>query len=104
MAAGKGFFLERLMRVVRTVWFVVVMMTSLLVLCLPVLVGVCDVVVMWGLLTRFSCVSCVGLMESFRRYEFRRSLVDVPLVSLVRSLIITCMCSNFVIRFVCTCW
>ncbi|PWA73184.1 alpha/beta-Hydrolases superfamily protein [Artemisia annua] len=91
MAAGKGFFLERLMRVVRTVWFIMVMMTSLLVLCLPVLVGVCDVVVMWGLLTRFSCVSCVGVMESFRRYEFRRSLVDVPLVSVVRSLIITCV-------------
>ncbi|GJW58547.1 alpha/beta hydrolases superfamily protein [Tanacetum coccineum] len=69
----------------------VVMVTSLLVLCLPVLVGVCDVVVMWGLLTRFSCLSCVGVMESFRRYEFRRSLIDVPLVSVVRSLIITCV-------------
>ncbi|KAI7757885.1 hypothetical protein M8C21_029198 [Ambrosia artemisiifolia] len=80
---------ERLCRVVRTVYVLVVMVTSLLVLSLPVLVAIGDVLVNCVLVSRFTCVGCYGFKEHLSRYEFRRSLTDVPVVSVIRSLIIT---------------
>ncbi|KAI7756872.1 hypothetical protein M8C21_000305 [Ambrosia artemisiifolia] len=82
---------ERLCRVVRTVYVLVVMVTSLLVLSLPVLVAIGDVLVNCVLVSRFTCVGCYGFKEHLSRYEFRRSLTDVPVVSVIRSLIITCV-------------
>ncbi|GAB2228149.1 hypothetical protein Droror1_Dr00009979 [Drosera rotundifolia] len=90
---GKGglgyWWWERLKRCVRTVFFVAAMLASLLVECLPVLVAVGDVVVPCVLISSFTCVRCYGVREQIGIYEFRRSLVDIPLVSVVRSIIIT---------------
>ncbi|KAL5575641.1 hypothetical protein UlMin_017340 [Ulmus minor] len=92
MAKG-GFFLEKLRRCVRTVFFMVAMLVSLLVSSLPVLVAIGDVLVPCVLISSFTCVRCYGFKEHLRRYAFKSSLTDIPLVSVIRSLIITCVYS-----------
>lgn len=82
---------ERMMRAFRTIFFMVAMFASLLVQCLPVLVAIGDVVVSFVLVSSFTCISCYGFREHIRRYAFRRSFIDIPLVSVLRSLIITCV-------------
>lgn len=91
MAAGKG-ALEKVRRFVRTVYFMLVMVASLLVLSAPLLVAMVDVLVPWVLISSFTCVSCYSFKEHLQKYSFKTSLTDIPLVSIVRSLIITCMC------------
>ncbi|MFS7974344.1 hypothetical protein Hanom_Chr09g00867541 [Helianthus anomalus] len=54
MAAGRV-LLEKLWRIVRTVYVVAVMVTSLLVLSLPVLVAIGDVLVPCVLISRLMC-------------------------------------------------
>ncbi|XP_072992685.1 uncharacterized protein [Typha latifolia] len=88
--AGKG-NMERILRGVRTVFFVVTMVASLLVLSAPVLVAVGDVVVSMALASRFACVRCYGVRGHVARYGFKTSLMDVPLISILRSLIVTCV-------------
>lgn len=90
--------LDKARRIVRTVFFMVAMVASLLVSSLPLLVAVADVVVTCVLISSFTCVRCYGFKEHLRRYDFKRSLTDIPLVSIIRSLIITCMIM-FVINF-----
>lgn len=92
MAAGKGgLFFEKIWRFVRTIYFMVVMMSSLLVLSLPILVAIGDILVPCVLISNFTCVRCYSFKEHLNRYSFRSSLTDIPVVSVVRSLIITCM-------------
>lgn len=90
MAVGGG-WCGRLERAARTVFFVVVMVASLLVQCLPVLVAVGDVLVPCVLISYFTCLRCHEFWQHLIRYSFKRSLVDIPLVSAVRSLIIICI-------------
>lgn len=89
MAKG-GLFFDKLRRCVRTVYFMVAMLVSLLVSSLPVLVALGDVLVPCVLISSFTCVRCYGFEEHLHRYAFKSSLTDIPLVSIVRSLIITC--------------
>lgn len=92
MAKG-GFFLEKVRRCVRTVFFMVAMVASLLVSSLPVLVAIGDIMVPCVLISSFTCVTCYGFKDHLRRYSFKSSLTDIPLVSFIRSLIITCVYS-----------
>ncbi|KAE9467768.1 hypothetical protein C3L33_00309, partial [Rhododendron williamsianum] len=64
-----------------------------LVLSAPLLVSVVDILVPWVLISSFTCVRCYSFQEHLRRYSFKTSLTDIPLVSIVRSLIITCVYS-----------
>ncbi|GAB4850112.1 hypothetical protein Ancab_029411 [Ancistrocladus abbreviatus] len=89
---GKGGW-ERVKRGLRTVFFMVAMVASLLVQCLPVLVAVGDVLVPCVLISSFTCLKCYGFREHLSRYSFKSSLIDIPLVSVVRSLILTCVYS-----------
>ncbi|KAG4978991.1 hypothetical protein JHK84_038684 [Glycine max] len=93
MAARGGQCLEKLRRFVRTVFFVAALVASLLVTSLPVLVAVVDVLVPCVLISSFSCVKCYGFKEHLRRYAFKSSLTDIPLVSVIRSFIIICVYS-----------
>ncbi|KAL5756312.1 hypothetical protein ACOSP7_020742 [Xanthoceras sorbifolium] len=94
MMAAKGWLvLEKTRRIVRTVFFMVAMVASLMVSSLPVLVAVGDVLVPCVLISSFTCVNCYGFKEHLRRYHFKSSLTDIPLVSVIRSLIITCVYS-----------
>ncbi|GKC01291.1 alpha/beta hydrolases superfamily protein [Tanacetum coccineum] len=89
MAVKKKF--EKIRRFIRTLHFLIVMVASLLILWLPVLVSVGDVLVPCVLLSSFTCVGCFGFREHWDRYEFRSSLIDVPVVSALRSFVITCV-------------
>lgn len=90
---GKGGVVEKIRRCVRTVFFMVAMLVSLLVSSLPVLVAVGDVLVPCVLISSFTCVRCYSIREHLQRYAFKSSLTDIPLVSLIRSLLITCVYS-----------
>ncbi|KAF9612717.1 hypothetical protein IFM89_003259 [Coptis chinensis] len=89
---GKG-NLERVKRFIRTVFFMLTMVASLLILSAPVIVAIGDIMVPFVLLPHFTCVSCHGFKQHLRRYGFRTSFMDIPLVSLIRSLVITCVYS-----------
>ncbi|KVH93019.1 hypothetical protein Ccrd_004947 [Cynara cardunculus var. scolymus] len=90
MAAGKGGLFEKIRRFVRTIYVMVVMVASLLLLWLPVLVAIGDVLVPCVLISSFTCVRCYSFKEHLHRYSFRSSLTDIPVVSAIRSLVITC--------------
>ncbi|GAV69176.1 Abhydrolase_6 domain-containing protein [Cephalotus follicularis] len=82
---------EKVRRIERTIFFMVAMVASLLVSSLPVLVAIGDVLVPCVLISSFTCVRCYGLKQHFLRYAFKSSLTDIPLVSVARSFIITCV-------------
>jgi len=90
MMARGGQCFEKLRRFARTVFFVAALVASLLVTSLPVLVAVVDVLVPCVLISSFTCVKCYGFKEHLRRYAFKSSLTDIPLVSVIRSFIIIC--------------
>ncbi|KAM7471712.1 hypothetical protein LguiA_009895 [Lonicera macranthoides] len=92
MAGGKG-VLEKVRRFVRTVYFMVAMVASLFILSLPLLVALGDILVPSVLISSFTCVGCYGFKEHLHRYTFKSSLTDIPLVSVFRSLVITCVYS-----------
>lgn len=102
MMAKGAWWWEKVLRGVRTVYFMVTMVASLLLESLPLVVAIGDVVVPCLLIPSFTCVNCYGFREHLRRYAFKSSLMDIPLVSIIRSLIITCIiflhfsCSSFV--------
>ncbi|KAL9238622.1 hypothetical protein vseg_013018 [Gypsophila vaccaria] len=85
--------METVKRCVRTVFFMVAMTASLLFNCLPVLVAIGDVAVPCALIPSFTCGVGIKELLSIRRYSFESSLVDIPLVSVLRSLVITCVYS-----------
>ncbi|CAH1442561.1 unnamed protein product [Lactuca virosa] len=92
MAAGKkGGSFEKIRRFIRTLHFLLVMLASLLILWLPILVAIGDILVPSVLISSFTCFRCYSFKEHLRRYDFRSSLIDVPVVSATRSLIITCV-------------
>ncbi|PON66401.1 Epoxide hydrolase-like [Parasponia andersonii] len=93
MMAKGGLFLEKLRRCVRTMFFMVAMVVSLLVSSLPVLVAIGDVLVPCVLISSFTCVRCYGFKDHLNRYAFKSSLTDIPLVSVFRSIIIICVYS-----------
>ncbi|KAA0058785.1 Abhydrolase_6 domain-containing protein [Cucumis melo var. makuwa] len=92
MAKG-GFFVDKIRRCLRTLFFMVAMLASLLVSSLPVLVAIGDMLVPCILISSFTCVRCYGFKEHLRRYAFKSSLTDIPFVSMIRSLIIICVYS-----------
>ncbi|KAK4410586.1 hypothetical protein Sango_0131600 [Sesamum angolense] len=69
----------------------VAMVSSLVVVSLPVVVAIVDAVLPCLLIPSFTCVKCYSFREHLERYAFKSSLMDIPLVSIVRSLIITCV-------------
>ncbi|PIM98748.1 Lipid-phosphate phosphatase [Handroanthus impetiginosus] len=91
MAVKAAWWWEKVRRGVRTVYFMVAMVSSLLVVSLPVVVSIIDAVLPCLLISSFVCVKCHSFREHLQRYAFKSSLMDIPLVSIVRSLIITCV-------------
>ncbi|KAL1203533.1 hypothetical protein V5N11_016194 [Cardamine amara subsp. amara] len=89
---GKSWILvEKARRCLRTVFFMVAMLASLLVSSLPLLVAIGDVLVPSFLLSSFTCVTCYGAKEHLSRYGFKRSLTDIPVVSVIRSFLVICV-------------
>ncbi|CAA0824436.1 alpha/beta-Hydrolases superfamily protein [Striga hermonthica] len=91
LTKGGGWWWEKVRRGIRTAYFMVAMVTSLLVVSLPVVVAIIDAIFPCLLISSFTCVKCYSYKEHLRRYTFKSSLMDIPLVSIVRSIIITCV-------------
>ncbi|KAH9311074.1 hypothetical protein KI387_026109, partial [Taxus chinensis] len=90
MGSGRG-SLEAVRRGIRTAFFMVIMLGSLLVVSAPVFVAIADIIVPSSLLRVFKL--CNGLKLDWNSYSFRSSLIDIPLISLIRSIIIICVYS-----------
>ncbi|KAL3840937.1 hypothetical protein ACJIZ3_025528 [Penstemon smallii] len=88
-----GWWWEKVRRGVWTVYFMVTMVASLVMVSLPVVVAISDAVWPCLLIQSFTCVNCYSFREHLERYAFKSSLMDIPLVSIIRSLIITCVYS-----------
>lgn len=88
-SGGKG-GMEKVSRGLRTVYFMVALVASLVVQSAAVLVAMGDVFVPCILVQSFTCVRCYSFREHLQRYAFKSSLIDIPFVSIVRSLIIIC--------------
>lgn len=91
MGAGSKGWVEKLRRIARTIYFMIAMVASLLVMSLPLLVAIGDVLLPALLISSFTCVTCHSIHHHLRRYAFNSSLTDIPLVSVIRSLLITCV-------------
>eukprot|EP01018_Ginkgo_biloba_P016281 Gb_19642 [translate_table: standard] len=92
MGSGRG-SLEIVRRAIRTVFFMMIMLGSLLVFSAPVFVAISDIIIPCALLSTFTCTACPSMKNDWTHYSFRSSLVDIPLISMVRSLIILCIYS-----------
>ncbi|XP_019150825.1 PREDICTED: uncharacterized protein LOC109147663 [Ipomoea nil] len=84
---------NRALRWIKTLFFLITMLISLLVFSAPILVGIADAVLPSALLSA-SWSPAASLSSILTTYDFRYSLVDIPLVSIVRSAIILCVYSS----------
>ncbi|KAG5109698.1 hypothetical protein AAZX31_14G057700 [Glycine max] len=81
---------KRVWRGVKVVFFLITMVISLLLFSAPVLLVIADALVPSALLSAFSPSS---LFSHFDNYDFGYSLIDIPLLSMARSLVILCVYS-----------
>ncbi|RDX85781.1 hypothetical protein CR513_32977 [Mucuna pruriens] len=81
---------KRILRGVKIVFFLITMVISLLLFSAPVLLVIADALVPSALL---SAISPSSLFSHFENYDFGYSLIDIPLVSIIRSLVIFCVYS-----------
>jgi pimeloyl-ACP methyl ester carboxylesterase len=87
MGAGRGAGrgnLESVRRACRTLFFMVIMVGSLFVSSAPLLVCIADICTVFSAFT--CCTSCFSFRVDWAIYSFRGSLVDIPLLSIARSL------------------
>ncbi|ONK72873.1 uncharacterized protein A4U43_C04F24290 [Asparagus officinalis] len=85
---------SRILRWAKTLFFLLNMLASLLLVCAPpLLVVILDLLLPSALLSAASnpAFSAVGVLSQLKSYRFQSSLVDVPLVSVARSLLILCV-------------
>ncbi|RZB50374.1 hypothetical protein D0Y65_047339 [Glycine soja] len=86
---------KRILRGLKTLFFLITMVISLLLFSAPVLLVIADALVPSALLSTLSpsSFSLETLASHFHNYDFRYSLIDIPLVSIIRSFIIFCVYS-----------
>ncbi|MED6219072.1 hypothetical protein PIB30_032541 [Stylosanthes scabra] len=93
---------KRVLRGVKTVFFLITMVMSLLLFSAPILLVIADALIPSALLSTLSSsssssssssLSMETLSSHFRNYDFRYSLLDIPLVSIIRSFVIFCVYS-----------
>ncbi|GMI87255.1 hypothetical protein like AT2G40095 [Hibiscus trionum] len=88
---------RRILRGFKTVFFLVAMVVSFLVFSAPVFFVIADTLLPSALLSASLSPSSSPLLETisshFNNYDFRYSLIDIPLVSVVRSAVIICVYS-----------
>ncbi|KAK9913723.1 hypothetical protein M0R45_037532 [Rubus argutus] len=86
---------KKVLRGVKTVFFLITMLISLLLFSAPILLVIADTLLPSALLSASSSasLSLENLSSHFSNYDFRYSLVDIPLISIVRSAVIFCVYS-----------
>nr|GMD57641.1 Regulatory protein [Ipomoea batatas] len=88
----------RVLRWIKTLFFLATMLVSLLLLSAPVLLLIADAILPSSLLSAApssspASISLQSLSSHLSNYDFRYSLIDIPLISIVRSAIILCVYS-----------
>ncbi|XP_019196012.1 PREDICTED: uncharacterized protein LOC109189842 isoform X1 [Ipomoea nil] len=88
----------RVLRWMKTLFFLATMLVSLLLLSAPVLLLIADAILPSALLSAApssspASISLKSLSSHLSNYDFRYSLIDIPLISIVRSAIILCVYS-----------
>ncbi|KAK9186624.1 hypothetical protein WN944_018012 [Citrus x changshan-huyou] len=94
-----GFFSKEekskiILRAFKTLFFLITMLVSLLLFSAPVLLAIADTLLPSALLSASlspSSLSLSTLSSHFNDYDFRYSLVDIPLISIIRSAVIICV-------------
>ncbi|KAI3887723.1 hypothetical protein MKW92_029655 [Papaver armeniacum] len=97
---------SKFLRGVKTVFFLITMLASLLIISAPVLLIITDSLLPSALLSAASSFSSSSpsynysslsflqsLSSHLNNYDFRSSLVDIPLISIIRSAVIFCVYS-----------
>ncbi|XP_065872306.1 uncharacterized protein [Euphorbia lathyris] len=82
----------RVLRVFKTLFFLITLLISFLLFSAPILVAIADTLLPISLLSSFS-FSFQSLSSHFTNYDFRHSLIDIPLISITRSAVIICVYS-----------
>ncbi|KAE9596194.1 hypothetical protein Lal_00048668 [Lupinus albus] len=83
-----------ILRGIKTLLFIITMLMSLLLFSAPVLLVIADSFIPSALLYSLSPSSLsLKTFLHFDHYDFRYSLIDIPLLSIIRSLIIFCVYS-----------
>ncbi|XP_048231426.1 uncharacterized protein LOC8261033 [Ricinus communis] len=87
----------RLLRFLKTLFFLITLLISFLVFSAPVLLVLADTLLPFSLLSASlspsSSLSLKTLSSHFNNYDFRYSLIDIPLISIIRSAVIICVYS-----------
>ncbi|CAL5343635.1 unnamed protein product [Camellia sinensis] len=87
----------RVLRGVKTLFFLFTMLISLLLFSAPVILAIADALLPSALLSASlspnSPLSLQTISSHLRNYDFRYSLIDIPLISLIRSALILCVYS-----------
>ncbi|XP_031107298.1 uncharacterized protein LOC116011985 [Ipomoea triloba] len=87
---------RRILRWIKTVFFLISMLISLVLLSAPIVLVIADTLLPSALLSAAlspAAVSLQTLSSLLRNYDFRSSLIDIPLLSIIRSAIILCVYS-----------
>ncbi|XP_023518759.1 uncharacterized protein LOC111782172 [Cucurbita pepo subsp. pepo] len=82
---------KRLWRGIKTLFFLITMLISLLLFSAPVLLVIADALLSASLYPY--SFSLNSLPSHLKNYDFRSSLIDIPLISFARSAIIICVYS-----------
>ncbi|KAK9159065.1 hypothetical protein Scep_005639 [Stephania cephalantha] len=83
---------RRVMRGLKTLFFIITMFASLLIFSAPILLIIADTILPSAILSAFNAsLSLQSLSAHIRNYKFESSLIDIPLISIARSAIILCV-------------
>ncbi|XP_077247414.1 uncharacterized protein LOC143887195 [Tasmannia lanceolata] len=83
---------RRVVRGVKTLFFLLSMFISFLLFSAPVLLVISDAIIPSALFSAFlSPLSFQTLQTHLRNYDFRASIIDIPLISIIRSILIICV-------------
>ncbi|GMH04204.1 hypothetical protein Nepgr_006043 [Nepenthes gracilis] len=96
MGMVKGEKSKRIIRAVKTLFFLIALLISFLLFSAPVLLAAADAVLPSALLSAYLSSSFLSPRTQaayLANYDFRYSLIDIPLISIVRSILIICVYS-----------
>ncbi|GLT51466.1 hypothetical protein SLA2020_248740 [Shorea laevis] len=88
--------LRKVWRGLKTLFFLITMVISFLLFSAPFLLAIADTLLPSALLSASlspSSLSLGSLSSHFNNYDFRYSLIDIPLISIIRSSVILCVYS-----------
>ncbi|GMH27155.1 hypothetical protein Nepgr_028998 [Nepenthes gracilis] len=87
---------KRIIRAIKTIFFLITLLISFLLFSAPVLLAVADSLLPSALLSAShspTFLSPQTLSSYLANYDFRSSLIDIPLISVIRSIVIICVYS-----------